>query len=91
MSWVTIIWAMIASAYLMLALVHVLVWCRRPEARGNLLFSLSAVAPAVFAGCELWMMRGEIISLRASVSWVKRSLSPRGFPAPGSLKKVVFE
>jgi two-component system, LuxR family, sensor kinase FixL len=59
MSWVTIIWAMIASACLTLALVHVLVWCRRPEARGNLLFSLSAVATAVFAGCELWMMRAE--------------------------------
>jgi hypothetical protein len=27
MSWVTIIWAMIASACLTLALVHVLVWC----------------------------------------------------------------
>jgi len=64
MNWVTIIWAMIASPYLKLGLVHVLVWCRRPEARGNLLFSLSAVETAVFAGCELWMMRGKIISLR---------------------------
>ena len=59
MSWVTIIWAMIASACLTLALVHVLVWWRRREARANLFFALSAVATAVFAGCELWMMRAE--------------------------------
>src|SRR5258707_425660 len=59
MSWVTIIWAMIASACLTLALVHVLVWWRRREARANLLFALTAVATAVFAGCELWMMRAE--------------------------------
>src|SRR5271166_3124373 len=57
MIWVTIIWAMIASACLALALVHVLVWWRRPNARANLLFALSAVATAVYGGCELWMMR----------------------------------
>ena len=59
MSWVTIIWAMIASACLTLALVHVLVWWRRREALANLLFALAAVATAVFALCELWMMRVE--------------------------------
>src|SRR5260221_7195873 len=59
MSWVTIVWAMIASACLTLALVHVLVWWRRREALANLLFAATAVATAVFAGCELWMMRAE--------------------------------
>jgi two-component system, LuxR family, sensor kinase FixL len=59
MNWVTILWAMIASACLTLALVHVLVWWHRPEARANLLFALTAAATAVFAGCELWMMRAE--------------------------------
>jgi two-component system sensor kinase FixL len=59
MSWVTIIWAMIASACLTLALTHVLVWWRRRDALDNLLFALSAVATAAFAGCELWMMRSE--------------------------------
>jgi two-component system, LuxR family, sensor kinase FixL len=59
MIWVTIIWAMIASACLTLALVHVLVWWRRTSARANLLFALSAVATAVYGGCELWMMRAE--------------------------------
>jgi PAS domain S-box-containing protein len=59
MSGVTIIWSMIASACLTLALVHLLVWWRRPNARANLLFALSAVATAVYGGCELWMMRAE--------------------------------
>src|SRR5208337_2606562 len=59
MSWVTIIWAMIASACLTLALVHVLVWWRRREAWANLLFSLTAVATAVFAECEFLTMRAE--------------------------------
>ena len=59
MSWVTIIWAMTASACLTLAVVHVLVWWRRREVPANLLFALTAVAAAVFAGCELWIMRAE--------------------------------
>jgi PAS domain S-box-containing protein len=59
MSWVTIIWAMIASACLTLALVHVLVWWRQPNARANLLFALTAVATAIFALCELGGMRAE--------------------------------
>jgi two-component system sensor kinase FixL len=59
MSSVTIIWAMVASACLTLALVYVLVWWRRRVAWANLLFALTAVATAVFAGCELWMMRAE--------------------------------
>jgi two-component system, LuxR family, sensor kinase FixL len=59
MSWVTIIWAMIASACLTLALVHLLVWWRRREALANLLFALTAVATAIYGGCELWMMRAE--------------------------------
>jgi PAS domain S-box-containing protein len=50
---------MIASACLTLALVHLLIWWRRREARANLLFALTAVAAAVFAGCELWVMRAE--------------------------------
>jgi PAS domain S-box-containing protein len=59
MSWVTVIWTMLASACLTLALVHLLVWWRRREALANLLFALLAAATAVFAGCELWMMRAE--------------------------------
>ena len=59
MSWVTIIWAIIASACLTLALLHLLVWWQRREARANLLFALTAVATTVFAGCEFLTMRAE--------------------------------
>jgi two-component system, LuxR family, sensor kinase FixL len=70
MSWVTVIWAMIASACLTLALVHLLVWWRRPKARASLLFALMALATAFFAGCELWMMRAAIpLAYGMAVRW----------------------
>jgi two-component system sensor kinase FixL len=70
MNWVTIIWAMIASACLTLALVHLLVWCRRPEARANLFFALMATATASFAGCELWMMWAQTpVAFGIAVRW----------------------
>src|SRR5260370_34590349 len=70
MSWVTIIWAMIAAACLTLAPVHVLVWWQRREARANLLFAVTAVATAVFAGFELWMMRAETsVAFGTAVRW----------------------
>ena len=50
---------MFASAYLGLALVHMMVWWKRREVWANLLFSLSTVAIVVFAAFELWMMRAE--------------------------------
>ena len=36
-----------------------MVWCRNRTAWASLLFSLTAVATAAFAFCELWMMRAE--------------------------------
>jgi PAS domain S-box-containing protein len=72
MSWVTIIWAMIASACLTLAVVHLLLWCRRREARANLLFALAAVATAIFAGCELWMIRAETpVGFGTALRWAQ--------------------
>ena len=59
MSRVTILWSMIASACLTLAVVHLLVWWQRRETLANLLLALTAVAAAAFAGCELWVMRAE--------------------------------
>ena len=48
---------MTASACLTLALVHGLVWLWRREARANMLFALTAVATALLAAGEVWMMR----------------------------------
>ncbi|HUA39194.1 MAG TPA: PAS domain S-box protein [Candidatus Sulfopaludibacter sp.] len=71
MSRVTVIWSMVASACLTLASVHLVVWWNRRTAWANLLFSLTAVATAAFAGCELWMMRAETPEEFASaVRWI---------------------
>ncbi len=59
MSWVAVIWPMIASACLTLAAMHVLVWANKRTAWASLLFSLTALATAAVAGCELWLMRAE--------------------------------
>ena len=59
MSWVTIVWSMVASASLTLAAMHFLVWARRRTARAHLFFSLSAAGVAAYAACELQMMRAE--------------------------------
>lgn len=59
MSWVTVVWSMIAAACLTLAGLHLLIWCRQRTAWGSVLFAISAAATAAMAGCELWMMRAE--------------------------------
>jgi len=59
MTWVTVIWSMVASACLTLAAMHLLVWYRMPRTWANLLYSLTALATTGLAGCELWMMRAQ--------------------------------
>jgi len=59
MSWITVIWSIVASACLTLAALHFVVWWHQRKAWGNLLFSLTAVATAMLGACELWMMRAE--------------------------------
>src|SRR5450432_48223 len=59
MSWIAVLWPMIAATCLTLAGLHVLVWWRQRTRWGNLLFSLTAVATAGAAALELWMMRAQ--------------------------------
>jgi two-component system, LuxR family, sensor kinase FixL len=59
MSWVTIIWAMVASECLTLAVMQLIVWFTKRTAWANLLLALWAVATAAMAGGELWLMRAE--------------------------------
>jgi two-component system, LuxR family, sensor kinase FixL len=59
MSWITVIWSMVASACLTLAAMHLLIWFKKRAEWAHLLFSLAAAATAALAGCELWMMRAE--------------------------------
>ena len=70
MSWVTVIWSMIAAACLTLALVHGLVWWWRRAARANVVFALTAVATTLLAAGELWMMRaGTPEDFATAVRW----------------------
>jgi two-component system, LuxR family, sensor kinase FixL len=59
MSWVTVIWSMIAAACLTMAGMQLLVWFNQRTAWANLFFSLTAVSTATFAGFEVWMMRAD--------------------------------
>ena len=59
MSWITVIWSMVASVCLTLAAMHLLIWCKKRMAWTSLLFALTAAATAAVAGCELLLMRAE--------------------------------
>ena len=59
MSWVTVIWSMIAAACLTLAAIYWLVWYRNRSAWAHLFFALTAASTPAFAFCELWLMRAE--------------------------------
>jgi two-component system, LuxR family, sensor kinase FixL len=59
MSWITIIWSMVASACLTLAAIHLQVWWHRRKEWADLLFSLGSTGIAALAGCEFLMMRAE--------------------------------
>ena len=72
MNWVSIIWSMIASACLTLAAIHFLVWCQRRTAWSDLLFTLTSVGVAVFAGYELAMMLAKTPQQFASaLRWIQ--------------------
>ncbi len=78
LSWVTVIWSMIAAACLTLGAVYFLAWCRNRTAWAHLLFAAIAASTAAYAICELWMMRartpGELVDAmrwgRLAVSFV---------------------
>ncbi len=70
MSWVTIIWSMIASACLTLAAIYWLVWYRNRTARAHLFFSLTAAATTALSFFELWTMRAETpAELLTALAW----------------------
>ena len=66
MSWVTVIWSMVASACLTLAVIYFLVWWSNRTAWAYLLFALTTASTAAFTFCELRQMRvgtsGELLS-----------------------------
>jgi len=72
MSWVTIIWSMIASACFTLAAIYFVAWYKNRAAWATLLFSVTAVSTTGFAFCELWMMRAQTpADLNAALRWAQ--------------------
>ena len=71
MSWVTVIWSMIASACLTLAGMHLIIWLKQPKALGSLLFSVSALGTASMAACELWVMVSQTTEqITTAMRWI---------------------
>jgi two-component system, LuxR family, sensor kinase FixL len=71
MNWVTIIWSMIASACLTLALMHLLIWLKRRQAWASLWFFISATGTCLLALDELWMMRSQTIAeYTSAIRWL---------------------
>jgi PAS domain S-box-containing protein len=56
-SWVTVVWSMIAGVSLTVAAIHALVWYWNRSAWSHLLFSLTAASTAAYGFCELLLMR----------------------------------
>jgi len=59
MSWVTVVWSLGAGACITLAFLQFIVWWKDRAARANLVFSVGAVAVAVFAALEYALMGAE--------------------------------
>jgi hypothetical protein len=71
MSWVTVIWSIGAGACLTLAFLQFIVWWKDRTARANLVFSIGAVAVAVFAALEFALMQAETPEAFARVTrWI---------------------
>ena len=70
MSWVTVVWSMIASACLTLAVIYFLVWYRNRAAWAHLFFAVTAASTTGLAFCELLMMlAGTPRALLSAVGW----------------------
>jgi len=72
MSWVTVVWSMIAAACLTLAALHFPVWLRNHDARASLAFSIAAACTAAIAYFELRMLQSQTTAeFAANLKWVQ--------------------
>ncbi len=70
MSWVTVVWSMVASACLTLAAIYALVWYKNRTAWAHLLFAATAAATAVFTFFEFKLLRaGTPAELLSALKW----------------------
>ncbi|MGZ8225282.1 MAG: sensor histidine kinase [Methylococcaceae bacterium] len=72
MSWITILWSMLASASLTFALLHLFIWAKGIQPRANLSFAVTAIAATVITGIELMTMRATSVEqIAALLRWVQ--------------------
>jgi two-component system sensor kinase FixL len=72
MSWVTVIFAMTASACLTLGLIHGFIWWQRRDSWANLLFMLTSLGTAAFAWCDLVAAHAESAAqFGSAVRWMQ--------------------
>jgi signal transduction histidine kinase len=75
MSWVTVIWSMVASACLTLGAIYWMVWSRNRRAWAHLLFAATAASTAAFTLCELRQMQaGTAEELLSAMRWTHGAL-----------------
>jgi signal transduction histidine kinase len=60
---------MVASACLTLAMVHLIIWFKQRSQRAHLMFSVTAVAVAAIAACELLAMHAQTTEQFGKVEW----------------------
>ena len=69
MSWVTIVWSMVISACLTLAMMHVVIWFRQKHQYAHLLLSVTAISVAAIAACELLLMYAQSPEQYGRILW----------------------
>jgi len=69
MSWITIVWSMVTSACLTLALMHLVIWFRQRDQYAHLLLSVTAVSVAAIAVCELLTMYAQSPEQYSRIVW----------------------
>lgn len=76
MSWIDVAWTMMASASLMLGLIHLFVWQRQRSQYEYLLFSVLAASVAAFGAFELQAMSARTPAQYASIArWAQIPLT----------------
>jgi len=72
MSWITVVWSMMASAILTLALLHLIIWFNQKRQWAHLSLSIAAIAVAVITGMEFMGMRAASVEqMAALLRWVQ--------------------
>jgi PAS domain S-box-containing protein len=69
MSWITIVWSMVTSACLTLAIMHLVIWLRQTDQYAHLLLSVTAISVAAIAVCELLVMYSQSPEQYGRIMW----------------------